>query len=88
MKVVNILHTIISSQELCLKKKKKLLLPLQATPHFPDTGTTSFLQLSSQNVTILVQTCWKDEVDDVSAVPLELQECARETKVFRAIKCT
>lgn len=32
--------------------------------------------------------CWKDEVVDVSAVPLQLQEYARETKVFQAIKCT
>lgn len=32
--------------------------------------------------------CWKDEVGDVSAVPLQLQERARETKVLQAIKCT
>lgn len=51
-------------------------------------GTTSFLQISSQNVTILDQTCWKDEVGDVSAVPLQLQECGRETKVLQATKCT
>lgn len=61
---------------------------MQATPHSPDMGTTSFLQISSQKVTILVQTYWKDEVGDVSAVPLQLQECARKTKVFQAIKCT
>lgn len=61
---------------------------MQATPHSPDTETTSFLQISSQDVTILVQMCWKDEVGDVSTVPLQLQGCARETKVFQAIKCT
>lgn len=31
--------------------------------------------------------CWKDKVSDVCAVPLQLQERARDRQVCRAIEC-
>lgn len=78
---MNILLTTISSQELCFEQK--LLLPLQATPLSPDMGTTSFLQISSQNVTILDQKCWKDEVGDVSPVPYSYKNVPGREKCSR-----
>lgn len=42
----------LSAAKSCVLNKSDFC-PLQATPHSPDVGTTSFLQISSQNVTIL-----------------------------------